>query len=248
MSLEVKRAVKNGIKKLLASRGYVLMRTDAQQVLGTMESALAGIARRQHSFNTVVDVGASDGSWTRLLLPHFPACQYLLIEAQAVHEESLERFAREQRNVQFALAAAADRVGEINFDGSDPFGGRASVTPFATHNLTVPVTTIDHEVGARGLRGPYLLKLDTHGFEVPILGGGERTLADTEVLVIECYNFRIAPECLLFNEMCDYLKRFGLRCIDLVDAFHRPYDGSFWQADLVFVKETRPEFDRLSWK
>ena len=32
-------------------------------------------------------------------------------------------------------------------------------------------TTIDHEIGAYGLPGPYLIKLDTHGYEAPILCG-----------------------------------------------------------------------------
>lgn len=86
------------------------------------------------------------------------------------------------------------------------------------------------------------LKLDTHGFEIPILEGASQVLKETAVIIIECYNFRIAPECLLFFEMCDYLGKLGFRCIDLVDPFNRPYDQSFWQMDLVFVKDNRAEF------
>ena len=93
-----------------------------------------------------------------------------------------------------------------------------------------------------GLPGPYLLKFDTHGFELPILNGAARTLAETEVIVMECYNFRIGPHALTFDEMCRHLGERGFRCIDLVEPMHRPRDDSFWQMDLVFVRQTRPEF------
>ena len=240
MRLKLKQILKNGIRKLLASQGYALVRT--QQTLGTMDGAFRTIAKRKHSFNTVIDVGASNGSWTSSLMEYFPMCQYLLIEAQPIHSNDLGQFSHEHKNVQFVLAAAGETPGEIYFDATDPLGGQASYIPHTSNNIQVPVTTIDYEIQARRLAGPYLIKLDTHGFEVPILKGASRTLIDTDVIVMECYNFKIAPECLLYFEMCDYLKGFGFRCIDLVDLLHRPYDDSFWQMDLVFVKDNRPEF------
>jgi len=240
--LKLKQKLKNGISKLLFSLGYALVRITSQQAHGTMDGALRNIAGRKHFFNTVIDVGASDGSWSLSLMRCFPQCQYLLIEAQPVHEKSLIQFVKEHKNVQFSLAAAADSPGNIYFDASDPFGGQASHMPYALNNIQVPTTTIDNEILTRKLQGPYLIKLDTHGFEVPILRGASHTLTETEVIIMECYNFRITKDCLLFYEMCDYLEEHKFRCIDLVDASHRPYDNSFWQMDLVFVKDNRPEF------
>jgi len=248
MSLTFQQTLKSNIKKLLASRGYALVRLDAQQYLGTMDDAMRTIAKRKHSFNTVIDVGASDGHWTASLMKYFPLCHYLLVEAQPVHEKDLQRFSNEHENAKFVLAAAGETPGQIYFDASDPFSGQASYTPYASNNIQVPVTTIDSETGARGLTGPYLIKLDTHGFEVPILKGASRTLKETDVIVMECYNFRIAKECLLFFEMCIFLKELGFRCIDLVDVLHRPHDDSLWQMDLVFVKDSRPEFGCLTWR
>jgi hypothetical protein len=59
---------------------------------------------------------------------------------------------------------------------------------------------------------------------------------------MECYNFRIAPEALLFYEMCDYLEKRGFRPMDMLDPLHRPYDDALWQMDFVFVRSDRPEF------
>lgn len=246
MSIKMKQVLKSGIKTLLASYGYFIARLDASP--HTMDGAFRSILQRKHSFNTVIDVGASDGRWTDALMKYFPLCQYLLIEAQPIHERALRQFSNEHKNVQFILAAAGETPGQIYFDAGDPLGGQASYTPFASANIQVPVTTIDSEIQLRRHAGPYLMKLDTHGFEVPILKGASHILVETEVIIMECYNYKIAPECLLFFEMCDYLKKFGFRCIDLVDPLYRPYDNTLWQMDLVFVKENRPEFSYLGYR
>ena len=246
--MNIKLIIKNGIEKLMASRGYSIIRTSARQNPFTMESALQAIAKRKHCFNTVIDVGASDGRWSGSLMKHFPQCQYLLIEAQQVHEKALRQFSSAHNNVQFVLAAAGEMSGKIYFDAADPFGGQASYTPYAANNIQIAATTINQEVRSKKLAGPYLIKLDTHGFEVPILKGASQILAETEVIIMECYNFKITPECLLFFEMCDLMKKFGFRCIDLADPLRRPHDESLWQIDLIFVKDNRPEFLYLDYQ
>jgi len=207
-----------------------------------MDGAFRALVRRKHAFRTVIDIGASNGSWSDALMRHFPDCEYLLVEAQPVHEPALREYCARHVNAQFVLAAAGEREGRIYFDASEPLSGQASNTPFSRNNIQVPVITVDGEVKARRLEGPYLLKFDTHGFEVPILRGAADTLARTEVIIMECYNFKIAPESLTFHEMCRHMQERGFRCIDLVDPMHRPHDDSLWQMDLVFVRDDRPEF------
>jgi FkbM family methyltransferase len=207
-----------------------------------MDGAFRALKARGHAFNTVIDIGASNGSWSDALMRYFPSCRYLLIEAQPVHEHALREYCAGHHNTQFVLAAAGEKTGRIFFDAAEPLSGQASHTRTAAANIELPVTTVDNEVSARKLNGPYLLKFDTHGFEVPILKGAAATLRSTEVIVMECYNFRIAPECLTFPEMCSYLGDLGFRCIDLVDPMHRPHDDAFWQMDLIFVRQSRPEF------
>jgi FkbM family methyltransferase len=246
MGIKLKQILKNDIRKLLASRGYVVAKREAPP--HKMDDAFHSIFNRRHSFNTVIDVGASTGSWSAAFMEYFPNCQYLLIEAQPIHEKALIQFCHEHGNAQMVLAAAGEYQGQIYFNAKDPLGGQASYTPYVSDNIQIPVITIDNEISSRKLPGPYMIKMDTHGFEVPILNGASRILAETDVIIMECYNFRIAPECLLFYEMCDYMERFGFRCIDLVDPFNRPYDDSFWQMDLVFVKDNRPEFLYLDYR
>ena len=154
----------------------------------------------------------------------------------------LRRFCAEHPNAQYVLAAAGARAGEIYFEALDEFGGQASSVPPGNSAIRIPMVAVDDEVAARSLPGPFLLKLDTHGFEAPILEGAARTLRHTEVIIVECYNFRLSPESLTFDEMCRHLGERGFRCIDLFDPLHRPRDDAFWQMDLVFMRRDRPEF------
>jgi FkbM family methyltransferase len=214
----------------------------------TMEAALARAATRVRgsSAGTVIDIGASDGRWSEGARRHFPDAKYLLMEANAVHEPGLRLFKERVARSDYVLAVAGDRVGELHFDASDPFGGTASLTPQAGM-ITVAATTVDHEVTTRGLPEPFVLKLDTHGFELPILNGASQTLQRTSLLIIEVYNFTLHPGALRFYEMCNHLASLGFRPIDICDPMYRPKDGAFWQCDMFFARDDRPEFQSNSY-
>ena len=245
MFSKIKTTGKELIRKLLISNGYVVY--NLSDYRARMENALQGLSDRDHVINTVIDVGASDGRWAAMSMKVFPDCSYLLVEANPVHQTALERFSVMNTNAHFVLAAAGDAVGKVHFDASDNFIGQASHgVPTGSNDIVLPMTTIDQEIISRQLAGPYLIKLDTHGFEVPILKGAEKTLSNAEAIIVECYNFRLSSECLLFHEMCVHLDQYGFRCVDLVDPRHRPFDGSLWQMDLVFVKSNSHEFSHTN--
>lgn len=104
------------------------------------------------------------------------------------------------------------------------------------------MTTVDIEIAQRALLGPYLIKLDTHGFEVPILIGAQEALKNTQAIVIECYVQHLTQTSLTFSQMCAHLDALGFRCMDAVDLEWRPFDNTLWQMDLVFIRKDRVEF------
>jgi len=208
----------------------------------SLEGALGRSKARNPVINTVIDVGASDGRWTNICRQYFPEAYYFLIEAQEPHRPALQALKDRTPNLDYLLSAAGDTEGQIYFDATDLLGGIASHTPVLKNCITVPVTTIDAQVRLRNLKPPYLIKLDTHGFEIPILTGAIQSLGQTAIIIVETYNFNFSTENLRFHQITSHLETLGFRPADLFDPGHRPLDGALWQFDLLFEPTASPTF------
>jgi FkbM family methyltransferase len=252
--------MKRVVRRALANRGYRISRIPAAASAAapaaarlpvvdrsSMRGALQSLARRLPEVATIIDMGASDGSWSELALEYYPGREVLLIEAQPVHTAGLQGFCARHANARYVLAAAGAAPGEIYFNADQPLGGMAAYTPFPENNVVVPVTTVDEQVRQQRLSGPFLLKLDTHGFELPILTGAAATLRQTAAVIMEVYNFKIGADAVVFVDMALWLREQGFRCLDVVDLWRRPKDDAFWQMDMVFVRADRPEFQDMAY-
>lgn len=208
----------------------------------SLQAAMRRVLRRGLEINTVIDIGASNGQWSFEMGQYFPHADFLLIEAQDVHRQALEAFVRTHPNANFVMKAAGDAEGTIKFEADGPFAGQVVGNCGGQNVIEVPMTSIDAEVTARNLRGPFLLKFDVHGYETTILRGASETLRSSELIVMECYNFHIGESALLFPEMCRYMDDLGFRVIDFSEPLWRPRDEALWQFDLFFVRKSRAEF------
>jgi FkbM family methyltransferase len=237
--------IKKFILKAINKAGYQVSKLEGivQSPSNNMTTGLKRLKNKEIEIQTVIDIGASNGMWAEVCLRHYPYANYYLIEAQEGHRAGLDLFKEKHKNVDYIIAAAGEKEGEIYFDNGDLFGGLAIENPTDNRKLIkVPVTTIDIEVSKNNLQAPYLIKLDTHGFEIPILEGAKETLKNSNVVVIEVYNFVIADKSLRFWEMCTYMEKLGFLPIDIVDVVHRLKDDSLWQFDMIFIKKDRKEF------
>lgn len=204
-----------------------------------------------HGFHvkSVLDVGASNGCWSRECMRFFPEATYVLYEPQPVHSDALDAFAESCKGqVLLIKKAVGGSEGHTFFDATDAFGGKLRKNSQGASTISVELTTIDASTARLGVEGPYLLKLDTHGFEKSILEGSVRILGQAEILIIETYNHRISDEALLFWELCAFLSDRGFRPIDLVDTLHRELDASLWQMDLIFIRSSWEGFKHVSYR
>jgi FkbM family methyltransferase len=235
------------IRHFLKKRGLKIVGEDEGRG-PLLVDALGRLKSRQIPFNTIIDVGASDGRWSEQALNFFPSAHCLCVEAQTAHEAGLKAFKAAHPNADYVFCAASDQAGEISFDARDLFGGIAMKTPWGDHCIKVPAQTLDNLVSERKLPPPYLIKLDTHGHELPILAGAARILEQTEVLIVEVYNITGPPPAVPFWDFCREVGKLGYRCLDMFEPHFRPHDELFWQMDLVFARATRPEFSYLGYE
>jgi FkbM family methyltransferase len=220
-------------------------------VKNTDSTMLTGLARaKKNGINpvTVLDVGAAQGNWTKDCMTIWPTANYCMVEPLEERKSVLESFIAKKPKLSYVSAALGKENGKVTFsvskdlDGSGVSGAHSGGT-----DREVLVTSADTIVSEKGLKGPYLIKLDTHGFEIPILEGCKHILPQTSLLVIECYGIRIQPFSLLFWELCAWLDKQGFGLIDIVDIMRRPGDQAFWQCDAFFVRKDHPVFSKFNY-
>jgi FkbM family methyltransferase len=208
----------------------------------SLYSALRRLSAHQISFNSLIDVGASNGSWSQTFATRFPGKHHLLIDANKVHLPALEAVCRRMPNWQYRFTAVGEKKGTLYFDDSDPLGGHLSARPYNENYKPCPVSSVDDLVQETNLPAPFVLKLDTHGVEIPIIAGASKTLENTNILVIEAYNFIFGPPAVPFWELCQFLFKLGFRPLDVFDILYREVDDAFWQFDLLFARADLPLF------
>lgn len=208
----------------------------------TLEDALHRLADHKIEIESLIDVGASNGIWSKAFARQFPGRHHLLIDANQVHQSKLSQVCRENPNWHFMMTAVGATTGELYFDASDPLGGHLSATPWNEQYRPCPVTTIDNLLETNPLPPPFMMKLDTHGVELPILAGAAKTLQQTNVIVIEAYNITFGEPAVPFWDLCRHMLDIGFRPLDVFDLLYRELDDAFWQFDLLFVRSDLPLF------
>lgn len=87
-----------------------------------MRASLKWLAKQGFQVECVVDVGASDGRWSKTAMKSFPDARYVLFEPNPTHFRHLQSFAAKNSRTHVVSAAVADFQGTVNFDGRDPQG------------------------------------------------------------------------------------------------------------------------------
>jgi FkbM family methyltransferase len=237
------KILKSAIKKALWNAGYSVHERGHQVINEhSMQAALQRLAKNGVQPGCIFDVGAAQGTWSQAALQCWPAASYELFEPLHEQEPVLQALQKSHPNVNYHLAVAGKEPGAVRLNVSDDLDGSGIYGDESVNAREVPVLTIDSMAAKR--KGPYLIKLDTHGFEVPVLEGALKTLPQTAALIIEVYGFKISPTCLLFHELSAWLDQKGFRLTDIVDVMRRPTDNAFWQADAVYVRKDSTIFQR----
>jgi len=183
----------------------------------------------------VVDVGASDGRFSRALCQHLPGAHYTLIDPLEYPNKW------EADNATWIHKALHDTAGETLCFTEAPdkfssgcYGGAVSNRYVHTTTLTEVCWELDD----------VFLKLDTHGIEMQILGEHLPVLRQKVPLVqIEVYNFPISSTSVPFYDMTLFMASYGYRVVTLLDTLYRG-DGCLWQMDFLFAHEEHALFNR----
>jgi FkbM family methyltransferase len=234
-------AVKIAGKRVFGAFGLDIGKKRARpEERASMPGALRQLARLGFRPQTVIDVGVANG--TGDLYRAFPDAELLLIEPQTEFEPNLRQICASHKG-QYVLAAAGAEPGmatfHVHLDQLDSSSLLKEVEGAAVDGIPreIPVVTIDQVCAERGLKGPYLLKLDVQGAELQALAGAQATLKETEAIHLEATFFGTMLGGPQLYDIVTRMKELGFVAYDICGFLYRPLDGALAQVDMVFVRE-----------
>lgn len=237
----IKPAIKKIIDLMLSPLDLEIRRKPLKYRRNSLLGALRQI-RDPCNFSpqTIVDVGAAFGDWSKLCLKVFPDAQYFLFEPLTEFAGVLKRFADEFENVTYLELAVGSRKGDIVINVHEDLVG-SSILKETEGSLSdgqareVPIVTLDQAL--KDLSGPYLIKIDVQGTELEVLTGAEKVLKDTEYIILEVSLFQSMINAPQLFDVIKFMKERGFVVYDIISLLYRPIDKALSQADMAFVKE-----------
>lgn len=204
----------------------------------SQETSLKNIRRLGFSPKFCLDIGAYEGFWTRDFKQIFPDCAVMMFEGQVLKEPALIKIKKEQKDVDYIIALLGANEAIVTFNIYE-----TASSVFTEHNETNAkietrtLVTLDESLKTSSFGKPDFIKIDTQGYELEILKGGESTLANAEFVLLEVSFLDIYADCPLVSETIDFMKERGFVVYDICTLMRRPLDKALFQSDFLFVKE-----------
>jgi FkbM family methyltransferase len=237
------------IKKLALKCGVELRRHNPLQ---SQQARLVKLMAH-HGIDTVIDVGANDGAYGRFLREGGYAGEIISFEPLAEpHRALIDAAAQDKRwHVARPMALGAeDREIEINVSGNRT---SSSILPMnETHIKGAPLSRYVgvERVALRRLDGQYhpfieaggrlFLKVDTQGFEMPVLEGAEALMSKIKGIQVELSLIPLYEEQVLYREMIDWMSARGYELWNVIPGFTDSSNGRMLQMDGVFFLRDDP--------
>jgi FkbM family methyltransferase len=234
MSRERLRAIVNGV----LARGGLRLVSAAWGPRG-FASAFGRLRRSGFVPRQIVDVGASDGAWTRECRTIFGDARYFLVDPLEENRAALAALAAADPRVRFWIGALGAAPGELELH---VHGDQSSFLPSEYDRRgaaprRVAVRPLDALVAAGEIAPPSLIKADVQGYELDVLRGAAESLASCEVVLLEVSYRRAYAGAPLAHEVVAFMGARGFRIYDVCSYAQRPGDGELFQSDLVFVRD-----------
>jgi FkbM family methyltransferase len=101
--------------------------------------------------------------------------------------------------------------------------------------VTVPTKTLDECNYFEGQSIDFI-KIDVQGAELDIVKSGEKTIKNTEYVLIEASLVEYNQGAPLVGNVVDKMKEYGFHIVDIVEyhSFPHLYSGSIFQLDILF--------------
>jgi FkbM family methyltransferase len=190
--------------------------------------------------DTVYDIGAHHGLFSKSLKKTLPNIDIIMFEANSAHNKQLSDTGFKFFN---AILSNPSREFVDFYDGTST--GDSYYKENTTHyDNKTPVktecTTLDNLVNLNNLPIPNFIKLDTQGSEIDILSGAS-FLEKVDLLYLECPIMQYNIGAPTFNDYLDFLKKQNFVPVDIFEIHKQ--ENLLMHIDIMFMKhETKEKY------
>ena len=189
---------------------------------------------------TIFDIGASGGDWARMAAQIWPDARIFAFEPNAADQASLAKAASELPNLQFRRCFLGAGESVVSFRSG---GVATSLLDPAIANQTddeAPMLTIDGLIADGQIPAPDLMKLDVQGYELNVLSGATKALANCQAVLLEVSFLQFYPGLPMADEVIRFMREADYAWYDIAGCLRRPLDDALAQMDLLFVRKDHP--------
>lgn len=197
---------------------------------------------RKNGFHpaTIIDIGAYHGDWSRMARSIFPEAAIYMFDANQDQDSILTAACLEIGRAKHRIALlGSGRSDQVNFyvmeTGSSVLFENTSM-PRSSRRLEMSPLD-DLLLAEEPPAGPYFMKLDVQGFELEVLRGAERVLANTEVAQLEVSLLPYNEGAPLLAEVVAFMRERGFIAYDVCGFYRRETDDALYMLDLLFARE-----------
>jgi len=228
------------IRKFLNNKGYEIIK------LHSSEASKFGSWMEKLDIKTIVDVGSNEGQFIQYVSQSLPGRKIIAFEPIKVCYDKLIANTK-QFNVTAINCGLSDHNGSTEINISENFVS-SSILPMEklhkdlypeSHYVktqTIELKRLDDALAGMDLPKNILLKIDVQGYENKVIAGGENTIKQASVVIIEYSYAPIYEGQWLFDETYRYFTANGFKFLGVEDQAKSAKNGLPVFGDAIFVR------------